>query len=60
MDAKKNETRDRRTGQYAYSRWEMPCTCGHTLGEHTAAVCEGQRPCLAEDCDCDRFKKARR
>jgi hypothetical protein len=57
-------TRDRKSGQYAHSKFEALCVCGHTLGEHTAAVVGGLRPCISGDftgvpCACQKFKKAR-
>ena len=47
--------RDRTTGRYVDADMTAACTCGHTLGSHTAAAVDGQRDCLT--CECDRFKK---
>lgn len=53
--------RETNTGRYAVRGLDMLCTCGHTLGLHTAARSKGSQPCLAEcDCDCGCFKKAKR
>ncbi len=54
----KKPTRDRQTGQYAHSTWSVMCRCGHTLGQHTAAVVAGQRDCLESGCECEKFRKA--
>lgn len=27
--------RNRRTGRYVDTKFTKPCTCGHTLGDHT-------------------------
>lgn len=51
-------SRDRGNGQYVHSTRGVVCHCGHPLGEHTAAVYDGRRDCLADDCDCMCFKKA--
>jgi hypothetical protein len=56
--------RDRKSGQYAHSKFDELCVCGHTLGEHTAAVVGGLRPCVSGDftgvnCDCQKFRKVR-
>jgi hypothetical protein len=49
-------------GRFA-AGFERLCTCGHTLGVHAAA---NPRSCFAGDfdptvdCDCERFRAARR
>jgi hypothetical protein len=60
-------TRTPEDGRYTYSKLDRVCTCGHTLGVHTAARSRGSQPCLAYDegvaeepCDCDCFTPARR
>jgi hypothetical protein len=62
-----NTTRDQKTGQYAHSNFDAVCVCGHDLGAHTAAVYQGERPCIvndvvdgAEPCDCLKFRKTRK
>lgn len=52
------------TGRYTWTQ-ERPCTCGHSLGEHTAARGKDPKtgvlgqPCL--ECDaCDLFTPAKR
>jgi hypothetical protein len=59
--------RERGTGRYVHDgHWDRLCVCGHTLGHHTAAAAEGQRPCIECDfdpdskCDCIRFRPQRR
>lgn len=58
-----NRERDRSTGRYTYeNRWERLCTCGHTLGHHTA---EAPHVCIEPDfsdieCACERFTPAKR
>lgn len=49
-------------GRYAVSRFDRPCTCGHTLGGHTAdrdAKAKSQ-PCLENGCDCEFFTLLRK
>jgi hypothetical protein len=53
-------TRDKATGRYADTKLDKPCTCGHTLGQHTADKSGKVQPCLADGCDCDCFTKAKR
>lgn len=61
----KDPTRDRGSGQYAHSKMDQLCVCGHSLGKHAAACVKGERPCFAgddagaESCDCNKFKKAK-
>lgn len=61
-----NATRERATGQYAFSGdMSRLCRCGHTLGIHAG---EAPHPCFngdkyaegatGEDCACERFKPA--
>jgi len=62
--ADKRQGREIGTGRYAPSKFESVCTCGHTLGEHTAARAkyegEMRQECLTPGCDCACYKKARR
>ena len=51
-------------GRYSYQgRWNRRCTCGHTLGHHTAAA---PHSCIEADygdaahCECIKFRKAAR
>lgn len=51
-------------GRFALERFDHVCTCGHTLGKHTAARRKDAtgkvgQPCLEDDCPCDVFAKAR-
>lgn len=50
----------RSNGRYDLSRLDRRCTCGHTLGEHTAA---GEHECVAgygfSGCRCDGFRPSR-
>lgn len=48
--------RDKSNGQYCDTRLDKVCTCGHTLGAHTADKRAGVQPCLADDCACECFK----
>ena len=59
--------RDRATGRYVDTMFDKPCTCGHTLGVHTADRRAGEQPCLVGQmgdggvpCDCDAFTKAKK
>ena len=51
-------------GRYTYSRFDRLCTCGHTLGCHTADRDARARvqPCIdsGTDCDCEFFVAAKR
>jgi hypothetical protein len=53
-------TRDKKTGRYVDTKFDKPCTCGHTLGDHTADKAGPIQPCLALDCECECFTKAKR
>ena len=59
----KHTNRETHTGRYA-NKLDVPCTCGHTLGQHTAASCkiDGKKfqECCEDDCDCQCFKKVRK
>lgn len=63
--APKLTVRDKGSGQYAHSKFDQVCVCGHELGRHSAASVGGQRPCFygdndgEEPCECNKFKKAR-
>lgn len=49
-------------GKYTYSKLDLVCVCGHTLGQHSAERVKGQQPCFCEDgdgCACESFKRAR-
>lgn len=50
-------TRDKKNGRYADTRFDKPCQCGHRLGQHTADKDGQQQPCLADGCDCECFTK---
>lgn len=52
--------RDKADGRYVDTKFEKPCTCGHTLGQHTAERCGAEQPCLADGCECDCFTKAKK
>jgi hypothetical protein len=57
-----NDTnRERRSGRYKFTL-DRACTCGHTLGHHTAARVKtpagSVQECL-EDCACECFKPAK-
>jgi len=45
-------------GRYESDDWDALCTCGHRLGDHTAAA---PHECLGPDfdgsCSCSRFRK---
>jgi hypothetical protein len=53
------EGRDRKNGQYA-ATLDRVCVCGHTLGQHTAASCGGERPCLECEPDCMKFRTSKK
>lgn len=36
--------RDKSNGRYTDSKFDKPCTCGHTLGQHTADKLAGCQP----------------
>ena len=68
-----NQNRERNgDGRYTYSRFDRLCTCGHTLGVHTAErvkTPEGtMQPCIVHEefgwklfhCDCECFKPERK
>ena len=50
-------------GRYTYeNRWERLCTCGHTLGNHTAVA---PHTCIEGDfsavsCSCAKFRPSRK
>lgn len=59
--------RDDRGRFIEWERWERPCVCGHTLGDHTAAQVEEERPCIVHEtqegagqCQCRRFRPSRK
>ncbi len=64
-DNKTENEREIGTGKYTFTGgFERACTCGHTLGGHTAARAKGAdgkmyQECL-EDCACLCFKPARK
>ena len=51
--------RERKTGRYAPMTLAAPCKCGHTLGQHVAERHRGEQPCVADDCGCECFKRAK-
>jgi hypothetical protein len=55
-----NSNRDKANGRYTDSRLDKPCTCGHTLGNHTADRDGDYQPCLVNGCACDCFTKTRK
>jgi hypothetical protein len=63
-----NRKRNRRNGQYTFEGdFDRLCTCGHTLGVHTA---EAPHECIngdvdlegatGEQCDCAKFKPSKK
>lgn len=50
-------TRDKATGRYSDTKFEKPCQCGHTLGQHTAEKVAGSQPCTVLDCTCECWTK---
>jgi len=60
--------REEDTGRFAYhGGWDRLCICGHTLGVHSAAKTKDYHPCFnndygedGEDCDCEKFKPAKK
>ena len=60
MDATNSKpARDKGNGQYVHTHFEAVCTCGHTLGRHSANAVAGVRECFADDCACMRYRKVR-
>lgn len=57
-DTNAEQSRDTRSGQYAHA-WDTMCRCGHSVGEHTAAVVGGRRDCLVEGCGCVKVRKVK-
>lgn len=55
----KQEARDKSSGRYTDSRLDKLCSCGHTLGQHSAEKAGKEQPCYADGCDCDCFTKKR-
>lgn len=55
----KNAARDKSNGRYTDSKFDKPCSCGHTLGQHSAEKVGKERPCFADACDCNCFTKKR-
>ncbi len=61
--------RDQKSGQFVHDEdFDRMCTCGHTLGIHTAASVGGERPCMhgtfkehapSALCGCRKFKLKR-
>lgn len=44
-------------GRYSIGKLDRRCTCGHVLGDHTAArdAKAKSQPCLEDGCNCDFF-----
>ena len=51
--------RDKATGRYTDTRFDKLCTCGHTLGNHTAEKVGNHQECLTDGCECECFTKVR-
>jgi hypothetical protein len=49
--------RDKANGRYTDSRLDKLCSCGHTLGQHSAEKVGKEQPC--HECDCNCFTKKR-
>lgn len=56
------QPRERSTGRYGFDgQFDRVCTCGHTLGNHTAVA---PHSCIEGDfsdvsCDCAKFRPAK-
>lgn len=65
MTMKHTQNRDEQ-GRYDFDNLDLLCTCGHTLGNHSAG--DSPKDCLyysfpqhtADNCGCLRFRKARK
>lgn len=56
------KNRDRK-GKYSYSNMSIFCSCGHTLGRHTAEYphdcCYGEGDGYSQTCECKGFEKSK-
>lgn len=58
MEAKKTQSRARKTGRYTYSKMEVVCVCGSPLSAHDAEAPHANGDLLRGP-ECDGFKKAK-